>query len=198
VLFFILFQLMIQGMRFPEKKSWFIVGMLMVVISFVYIQLRWNSARNDWQYALSLPPNENINKVNEFRRLEYTLSHNAFFLKDYAEILLTIGDTKGVFALIETYGRYFNQYDKKMLVGECLSEQSKFDQAITYFKEAAVMVPNRFQPFYNLMRLSLIMRDSASAIHYARTILDKPVKVPSSRIDYFRKEARGVIHAMLR
>ena len=80
-----------------------------------------------------------------------------------------------------------------MLLADNLENTGQIKQAIVSYQHALDMIPCRFEPLESMMTLSLNNRDTLSAMRLAQTIISKPIKVNSIRVQEIIKAARIVI-----
>ena len=87
----------------------------------------------------------------------------------------------------------YNDYDVQILFGDNLEHIGHIKQAITVYRHASDMIPNRFIPLESMMNLYQKTGDTINARLVAKEILAKPVKVPSPQVEEIKRKARDKI-----
>lgn len=78
-------------------------------------------------------------------------------------------------------------------MGNNFKEMGEFSMAENLYLHASQIVPNRHYPVYLLMKLYMETGEAEKAKAMAETLLNKPVKVPSTAIREMQREAKQLI-----
>ena len=65
----------------------------------------------------------------------------------------------------------------------------QWEAALHTYQNASNMIPCRFVPLYDMLQIYQQIGDTVKADSIAQTILNKPIKIPSSTIDKMKAEA---------
>ena len=79
------------------------------------------------------------------------------------------------------------------LLGDACFKTGDYNSAISYYKYAASIVPNRFRPLYKLFKLYEETGETQQALAMAQNIVNKPVKVDSNEIREIKKECMNYL-----
>lgn len=127
----------------------------------------------------------------EYEELYSTpLNRNPFFLYNYgAELNYTKKYDKSIEILNEC-ARKFNDYDLQLLLADNYTGIKNYQKAEETLKFASDMIPNRFYPLYQLVKLYQATGQNNKAIKLANELLEKPVKIPSTTIGTIKHEMK--------
>ena len=161
--------------------------LLAVVLRMMYLDLKWAemSKRSLAGHTERMLP--------YYEKMKPQMKHNPLFLYNYAAELNYIGRYVESLAVTEECRNGWNDYDVQMLLADNLENTGQIDLAIGAYQHALNMIPCRFEPLESMMTLSLNNRDTLSAMRLAQTIISKPIKVNSIRVQEIIKAARIVI-----
>ena len=113
----------------------------------------------------------------------YYSSKELFFKNDYNNSIIQIKKLLKV----------DNNSRIQLLLGKNYSKIKESKEAIKCFNNASLMNPRLFEPEYLTMNELLVLKDTIAAKKTALSILKKPIKIPSPKIAYFKKQASKVI-----
>jgi len=137
--------------------------------------------------------NHSLETVDNYLELYPALRHEKVFLFELGQILSKseqFAESNGIF---EEYLRI----DSDPMIYNCMGNNYKslgaYSKAEKMYIRASQIVPNRHYPLYLLMKLYQETHQTDKAIAIAETLLNKPVKVPSTAIREMRDEARKLI-----
>lgn len=161
--------------------------LLVMVLRMMYLDLKWAemSKRSLAGHTERMLP--------YYEKMKPQMKHNPLFLYNYAAELNYIGKYEESLAITEECREGWNDYDVQMLLADNLDNTGQIDLAIGAYQHALNMIPCRFEPLESMMTLSLNNRDTLSAMRLAQTIISKPIKVNSIRVQEIIKAARIVI-----
>ena len=161
--------------------------LLVMVLRMMYLDLKWAemSKRSLAGHTERMLP--------YYEKMKPQMQHNPLFLYNYAAELNYIGRYEESLAITEECREGWNDYDVQMLLADNLENTGQIDQAIGAYQHALDMIPCRFEPLESMMTLSLNNRDTLSVMRLAQTIISKPIKVNSIRVQEIIKAARIVI-----
>ena len=119
----------------------------------------------------------------EYEKLYSTsLKQTPFFLYNYgAELNYTKKYEKSIEILNECASK-FNDYDLQLLLADNYTGIKNYQKSEETIKLASDMIPNRFYPLYQLVKLYQTTGQHDKAIKIANEILVKPIKIPSTTI----------------
>jgi len=115
---------------------------------------------------------------------------NPLFLYNYAAELNYVDRYEESLRLTEACMKTYNDYDVQILLGDNLEHIGQIKQAITVYRHASDMIPNRFIPLESMLNLYQKIGDTINARLIAKEILEKPVKVPSPQVEEIKRKAR--------
>lgn len=161
--------------------------LLVMVFRMMYLDMKWAemSKRSLAGHTERMLP--------YYEKMKPQMKHNPLFLYNYAAELNYIGKYEESLAITEECREGWNDYDVQMLLADNLDNTGQIDLAIGAYQHALNMIPCRFEPLESMMTLSLNNRDTLSAMRLAQTIISKPIKVNSIRVQEIIKAARIVI-----
>jgi len=131
--------------------------------------------------------------IKDYRNLYSKMSHNKYFLYEYANHLSDSGsyiESNCIFGQYLLYGSDPMVYS---CVGNNFLKMKKYAQAEYFYRKAAATVPNRYYPLSLLLKLYQETGDVKKLIDTAELIQAKPVKTPSAMIDAIKKETMLII-----
>lgn len=161
--------------------------LLVIVLRMMYLDLKWAEIS---QRSLA---GHTERMLPYYEKMKPQMQHNPLFLYNYAAELNYIGKYEESLAITEECREGWNDYDVQMLLADNLDNTGQIDLAIGAYQHALNMIPCRFEPLESMMTLSLNNRDTLSAMRLAQTIISKPIKVNSIRVQEIIKAARIVI-----
>lgn len=117
-----------------------------------------------------------------YAKMKGVKSHDPLFLYNYSAELNVVGRYEESLSIIDEYLPYLNDYDVLILMGDDYTKLGRTEEAFKVYKKASLMIPNRFVPLYNIMKLYQSINDNDSARIIAEQIVYKPVKIKSVSI----------------
>ncbi len=166
-----------------------ISSITLLLVTGITFFIKYKKTESLWLYAQFIPEVNSSEKANSYKEVFSSLSTNQLFLDDYCNYLLSDSLTDNVIVITSTHSKYFNQYEKNILLGKAYLQKSDFSKSLAAFKKANFIIPNRFIPLAYLMKIFLLNKDTSNAVEYAKKIIKMPIKVNSNTIDRIKHEA---------
>lgn len=113
-----------------------------------------------------------------------TLAHVFYYSKDNENARVSYENASEFMSTPELYQQIGNSY----------SEVRNSNMAIEKYEIAKNIQPNRFTPRFLLLTEFIKMKDSSNAVRLANEIVSMEVKVPSQKIDMYKKVSRDFIN----
>lgn len=127
----------------------------------------------------------------EYRKLYLSgLKRNPFFLYNYGAELNVAGKFDESIAILNECKKRFNDYDLQMLMADNYYKKGETEKAIQAYQHASNMIPCRFLPVYQLLKIYRDKNQREMAVKYARDIVTKKVKIPSFTVTSIISEAK--------
>ncbi len=156
--------------------------------------LEQNRAYVRWKQAYGLMrTNQPHRGILAYKEAYQHLSTDGFFLYSYATELQLLGQFQEAIMIMHEANTYINDEDVYMRLGELYEETGQYADAIANFHKASNIAPQLFYPPYRLVSLYYATGDEAKALKTARQLMNKPIKVPSPKIDNMRNETQEFI-----
>ena len=159
------------------------------VLLFLYPTQKYFRAKSNWQYAKMIPYAGYNEKLNLFENTLDQLNNNQYFLNDYSNFLLVENDISSFFKISQKFKKYFNQYEYYILTGNAYLKSMSYNNANINFQKAHLLVPMRFIPLYNLMKIAVNTNNINQAKNYAEIITKMPIKIENPISTRIKEEA---------
>jgi O-antigen polymerase len=168
-----------------------IFSFLAIFIFFMFYidQINKFNAEKTWQKVFIQRKRVNSNEAFEaYQSLYTTLSSNKYFLYNYgAELVAAKKYKEGIEILNEDLDR-LNDVDIYTYLGHAYDETQQYKKAEESFTHASNIVPSKFFPKYNLVKLYIKTGREKKADSLAKKILQMRIKVESDMVNSIRKE----------
>ena len=128
-----------------------------------------------------------------YEKLYKSLKNNYLFMYNYAAELNFAKKYDESQKIAFECKKLWADYDLTMIIADNYLNTNDFELAEQFYKQASAMCPVKFIPLQHLFKLYEQQGDSAKMQQTAKTILEKPVKVPSLIINEILKEMEGVV-----
>lgn len=128
-----------------------------------------------------------------YEELYTRLRHSPHFLYNYAAELNYIGEYHHSQQMLDECMRRMDDYDTHMLASSNHEHMGNYGLAEAHLRKASAMCPVRFVPLYQLAKLYGKMGRFEDQRRMAQQIMDKEVKVASSRITEMKDEMRYIL-----
>lgn len=129
-----------------------------------------------------------------YAKIKNFKSHDPLFLYNYSAELNVVGRYEKSLSIIDEYLPDLNDYDVQLLIGDDYTKLGRTEEALNVYKKASLMIPNRFVPLYNIMKIYQSVNEEDSARIIAEQIVYKPVKIKSVSISAIIDEAFIVLN----
>jgi len=176
-----------RGMRVILSR----IGVVVVILICLYItidkiktNIKWNNVA---QNALG---EDTIQMLPKYEKLYPKLKNNPFFLYNYGAELSVAGKYDKSIEILRECQLQFNDYDLQLLLAKNYEAKGNLKKATAIYKRASNMIPVRFWPLYKLVKIYRERCEINKAIHLAKRILKKRVKIPSSIISSVKYQMR--------
>ena len=151
-------------------------------------------AELEWAEALTASTlNQTDRAMEQYRRVYPVLGADRYFLYNYAAELHRNGLHDESLRVAEECHLHWADYDLELLLADLHEQQGNVSRAEVHYRQASLMCPNRFVPLYRLAQLLDRTGRKEEAAQLAWQIEDKPVKIPSFRVDWIKKEMHEYI-----
>jgi O-antigen polymerase len=117
------------------------------------------------------------------------LSENGKFLYYYGSLNM---DSRPAYALaiFKRANRHMSDSDLYVNIGDCYRKLDNPKLAEVFYMKAAIITPVRFLPVYKIFELYRTSHRRADACSIARKILEKPIKIQSSTVNFIKDDVR--------
>ena len=173
------------------NKTCIILCLLISSIS-SFLFVKYQNAKKEWFYAQLIPKQFKADKFNCYKNVNYLLYKNRYFLSDYCRFLISERYFKKAKILLSLKGKYFNQYEKYMLLGEINMIEKDFKLSKINYQYANNIVPIKLMPLYNLMNISILEKDNSGIKFFSKKIIDQPLKFESVLSNEIKNKASTV------
>jgi tetratricopeptide (TPR) repeat protein len=173
------------------KRNFFLIVLTTTIVCYCFYRLSFTVAdftyRQDWRKAYEADLFRSHEETEAtYQRLYIKLKYDPYFLYNYGTLLLHRHPKEGI--------RVLQEAEKLLTDNELLCDiaggfqiMGNKKMARHYYKKAIHIVPNRFEPRFQLFEMYLEDADIDSAIYVACEIQNLKVKVPSARVDTIKK-----------
>lgn len=168
------------------------IGIVVACIFALSYIIRQVGVERKWKIiAMSSLKGNTEEMLPEYRKLYLTaLKQNPFFLYNYGAELNIAGRFDESIAILTECKKRFNDYDLQMLMADNYYKKGETEKAIQAYQHASAMIPCRFLPIYQLLKIYKETGETEIAIKYANEIINKKVKVPSVTVSFIQRKVR--------
>lgn len=175
--------------KFHFRKPCFYLLCVFFIV-FDYKSFVYHRNCKKWHTALLMP---NLDEAHSsMEKLYPLLKDTPYFLYSYGVILNGISSKQAIPILQEANEMYASYYTLIEL-GKAFAIQNDIRQAEMAWTQAASMVPCRFMPYYEQMKMYVSHGDINKAQKVARYILNKQPKINSAKLYEIYDAARRVL-----
>lgn len=175
-------------------KKWFtpLFATLMLFVCVLTLfsmkaEMRWANVNNEFYNY------DSSQILQEYQKVYYPLRKNPYFLYNFSAELYYSDFFRESLELLNLCENYLCDYDTQILNAQNFKKLGKLDLSVEHFKNASYMVPSKFYPYFNLFEIYTELGDMEQAKYYANLILNKEVKVPSQKINYYKLKAQDYL-----
>lgn len=136
--------------------------------------------------------------IEKYKHLNSLYIQEGNILYLYAQELYYINQLKEARETINKAKKFYRTNDVYKLSAAIESEFKNYKQAEADYKTAITMVPNRMVSRYELFEFYLERKDTASAIYWANSILNMPVKVASEKTKNIRQRTKEILNELIK
>ncbi len=183
-----------KTIRFRSPRRWIQASLLLAgalfagAVSYCKYQHAWKSAR-----AFELQrAGFKQQALKTYEELSSGPIPDGHMLYMYARELYNSNQLHAAAAASERAKRYYSTNSLYKLSAQANFELKNFSEAERDYRMAVYMVPNRMLNRYDLLEHYLAMRDTANILYWSKSIIDMPVKVPSSLTSNIQAKARSI------
>lgn len=134
--------------------------------------------------------------ISEYEYLYNYLFDDPYFLYDYTAEMNYLKVDEITEDLIENCEKRINGYSIQMLKADIKKNIGKLGNAQKCYILASHMCPSKFAPLYELAKIYEMQEDYKNAIKIATVIINKPIKIPSVKIDAIKELMREKVHQL--
>ena len=127
--------------------------------------------------------------IFKYERLHREYATDYFFLYNYGALLHRLGYYRKSLDVLRECSLYLADYNMLLIMGDDYQHLEMLDSALVCYKHASAMIPNRFLPLYYQMKAYQENGDVDNAIRISKTIIHKPIKIPSGIVTAVRMES---------
>ena len=151
------------------------------------------TAYRDWKSVqVMYNTNDFENTINNYHRLYPKLNRQKQFLFEYARCLATAEKYEASNAMLDRYLLFGSDPTIYNCMGDNYKNMGDYQKAENMYLRASQIVPGRHLPLYLLMKLYQETGQTEKERAMAKTLLEKPVKVPSATIRKIQEDARKI------
>ena len=172
------------------------IGICLLSISFVslYMTSKRIKAELNWKQTVEAVSSGETNEaLLQYATLMKSLGNNPYFLYNYTVELYLNEDYINCLKIAQKCQSYWSDYDLELIQAEAYTDMNIHDKAIMHLQKARYMCPDRFIPLYELFQLYKTIGKIEDAKNIAKIIINKPVKIPSSKINFIQTEIRAFL-----
>jgi O-antigen ligase len=174
----------------PKIQLKLISYLSIILLSVFYIdQSKKFNGEKEWYKTFKLMRAKEYDQAyKNYKELYPVMQYNKYFLFNFgAELSLMQRYEKSIQTLNGTLV-YLNDVDVYDYLGHSYQESGQLEQAEKCFLHASYIVPSKFFPKYNLVKLYVLMKKDKEAIALAEEIVQMKVKVPSELVTKIKTE----------
>ncbi|SKB41209.1 O-antigen ligase family protein [Daejeonella lutea] len=144
----------------------------------------------DWHTVKLKALQSDSGVLKQYESLYSHLKTNSVFLSNYGETLYYYQNySKAVVIFNESQANYITEKNC-VLLGQAYLKLKLYGQAQRTFGNLSSMLPNRFVPRHQLMKIALLKNDTLQAKIIAKQIINMPVKIPSETVSGIKMEMK--------
>jgi len=183
---------------FPYRRGYISILFFLSLVGMMLYHYGWTvthlNAINRFSMAKRLRQAGYLTEaVTELRKLYPEMKPEPEFLAEYAKTLSAYGEYREAAAILNsliTVKAGYGYYDQ---LGHNLEELHEWKSAEIAYRQATLMVPNRFLPRYHLFLLYLRLHQQSRAKFIGTEILTLPVKIPSPAVQHIKLSVKKAL-----
>lgn len=178
----------------PRLKGVLILAIMFIIGFTAQAGGRLTQAQKDWREAFrSYQDGSYAESVEEYEKLYPSLKTNGEYLMNYGKALSMVGKHEEAVRMLKNARKYYSSTIIETTSGDSYKMLNQYDKAEAHYNRALDMIPSRFYPTYLLVKLYQESGDKEAAIHEAKRLLNRDVKVHSIAIEEIKLEMRKII-----
>lgn len=151
-------------------------------------------AELNWKQTVEAASSGETNEaLLQYATLMKSLGNNPYFLYNYTVELYLNEDYINCLKIAQECQLYWSDYDLELIQAEAYTDMNIHNKAIMHLQKARYICPARFVPLYELFQLYKTIGKIEDAKNIAKIIINKPVKIPSSKINFIQAEIRAFL-----
>ncbi len=168
-----------------------IISILLLLLSSLFTH---SLAYKKWFVALlrfrSGDPSESTKMLGEsYHQLQY----NPLFLTTYGVALNASGDYRQAILSFQAANRYASSSFNYNELGKCYEANGEYEKAENAWKMSSLMIPSKFSPKYNLVKMLYKIGKTKEAKEMARELLTKNPKIRSPDLQIIFEEMNAIM-----
>lgn len=175
----------------PVKVNYVIsFSIILLSMFFLVTQLKVYQTNSTWEKAYNLAEEKNNQKALElYSKVEPEMNSNFYFLYNYGAFLYNTGNLNKSLDVLLKAGKIQTNFELYMNIANIYERLALYDKAEEYFIKAINLIPHKFMPKYNLLKLYINTRQVEKAHKIAMAIKSMPIKVYSPTVGQIKKDA---------
>lgn len=172
------------------------VAVGLVVFSLLFSRIVYCYGRSEYEWCKAARfslEGRSEEMLPSYKEIYDWMRRDGLFLYNYGAELYQVKRYSESLKILKECASRFNDEDVQQILAKDYIQLGMYSEAKECLLLAAAMCPVRFVPLYELMNLHLRIKDFTEAKRYARIIIDKPVKINSSRIRKIKKAAKVLL-----
>ena len=182
--------------RIIEVRYFVLLKLFQTVFSVLLLVLSvWQyHAYTEWNKIIHHRPTVPMSDLQQrYEKLRPAMKRQPLFLYNYAAELHFHGCYSEALDVALQSRRLRDDYETEHLLADTYKGMKRNEDAKVAYKTMSQMCPNRFIPMYRLFEIAVEEEDYEKGKMYAKEIIEKPVKIPSYRIDFMKLKFKQFI-----
>lgn len=163
---------------------------------FGYRLFRWVDAEISWKRVSDRMVFDET-AMYEYEKVYDVLYGDRFFMYNYSYALYRSENYGKGYDIASECRELWADYDLELLLGMLSEKLCRDTEAVSHYKLASNMCPNRLRPLYLLMKLYDRSGMPDKALCYAKRLCYKPIKIPSDEIARIKRDAEEYMKSQM-
>lgn len=173
--------------RISPKRKFFVSAICLMAITYLSIRLSYEIKWKSIAYNSLRGQNEKM--IPKYEKLYPQLKNDPYFLYNYgAELNVAKKYDKSIKILRECQEELMD-YNLQMLIANNYYQNENFSNALSTYRNASYMIPNRFLPLYFQLKIYQKAGDIKNGKILAQEIVRKKVKINSGTVSFIIRDA---------
>ena len=175
----------------PSNILKVLIVTFLLIFSYVGYNLYLNfSFRYYWKMAnISFEHRDYTKSLNLYEKIKFKLNDNFEFLFNYGTVLSINRNYIESINYLELAKQIHTKYDLYINLANSYENIDKYNEAETNYLHASYLIPHKFTPKYNLLKLYIKSGQFEKAKLIANIIVKMPIKVYSQQVGQIKNEA---------